>query len=56
MLKGFNIKHVNVIEFKDASYNSGNIHFTSDKVPTFYAFFKAKRNNLASHPKVVTST
>ena len=41
---------MNVVEFKDVSYINGNIHFTSDKVLTFYAFFKAKGNNLTPPP------
>ena len=44
----FTIKHLKVVEFKSSSYNNGNIHFTNDKVATFYGFFKAKGNNLNS--------
>ena len=43
-------------EFKAASYNNGNIHFTRDPVPTFYVFFKAKGSSLSSTPPPPTPT
>ena len=42
----FSIKHLKVVEFKAVSYNKGNIHFISDEVSTFYAFFRVKKINL----------
>ena len=51
----FSIKHLNVVEFKAVSYNHGNIYFTSDKVPTFYTFFKAKGNKLTPPPTLRAS-
>ena len=37
---GASINHLKVVEFKAVFYNNGNIYFTSDKLPTSYAFFK----------------